>query len=535
MLGSLIKASRVPPFGSADGAAGPGRLHMGRFGRVLGLGMTTALVAAVLPVAVLVVVVMALALSLGGVIAINTRGSLRMLGTAVGAAAVAVALHLPWSLDFLLPGSTFSALTGSPRAERPSDLEGLLRFDVGPLGSAPLGWSFLVAAALPLLIGRAERHTWAVRGWTLAVVFFGAAWASQRGTLPVDLPSVEVLLVPAAAGLALAAAMGVAAFEVDLPGYRFGWRQIASGLAAAAVVVGILPILGASFDGRWSMPAGDHARSLGFIDDENDDMPFRVLWLGDPAVLPLASWELAEGLSYATTDDGAPTLDNLWVGSDEGRTGLLGDAIDLARTGQTARLGRLLAPMGVRYVVVPERLAPAPFATEAFPVPGELSATLAAQLDLEPIDVPAGLTVFRNEAFMPTRAALPGAVEVPTGGGIAAALGFDLSGAPAVLPDEDGHLRWSGPVDDDTTVLLSAAHSERWELSVEGASADEIKPFGWATGFRVGEGGEATLRFRTPVLRYVVLALQAAAWLVVLRVLMRRRLNQRPDPEVGES
>lgn len=531
LVGTLARASSVAPFGPVGGPAGAGVQPRRWRGHALALGLTTALVATILPVAVVVVVGMALAMALGGVVALNTRGTLRMLSVALGAGVLAVVLHLPWSLDFFLPGTTLSALTGAPRSSEPSDLAALLRFEVGPLGSAPVGWCFLVAASLPLLIGRAERHTWAVRGWALAVVSFGAAWAAQRGTFSVALPPVDVLLVPAAIGLALAAAMGVAAFEVDLPGYRFGWRQIASGLAAAAVVAGIVPVLGAAFDGRWSLPAGDHPRALASIDEENDELPFRVLWLGDPAALPLAGWELEDGLAYATSDAGSPGVENLWVGSDDGRTGLLGDALDLARTGQTARLGRLLAPMGVRYIVVPERLAPDPFATRSLPVPRQLTATLAAQLDLEPVDKPAGLTVFRNEAFLPTRAGLPTSVEVPTKGGAAAALGLDLSTTPRVLPQEDDRLRWSGPVEADTTVLLSAAHSDGWELEVDGTPVEATKPFGWATGFEVVDGGQATLRFHTSPLRYGVLALQALAWLWVLRVLLRQRLNPATMPE----
>ena len=114
---------------------------------------------------------------------------------------------------------------------------------------------------------------------------------------------------------------------------------------------------------------------------------------------------------------------------------------------------------------------------------------------------------------------------MPTEGGVAAALGLDLSTTPAVLPDEDGHLRWSGPLEADTTMLLSAAHSKGWELNVDGEAIDLIKPFGWSTGFKVANGGDATLRFRTSPLRYGVLALQTLAWLWVLRVLIRRRLN----------
>jgi hypothetical protein len=295
-------------------------------------------------------------------------------------------------------------------------------------------------------------------------------------------------------------------------------------------------VIGASFDGRWSMPSGDHARALGFIDDENAEQAFRVLWVGDPEALPLDGWPLDDDVDYATTDEGAPTLENLWVGSDEGRTGLIGDALGLATTGQTARLGRLLAPMAVRYVVVTERLAPAPFSDEPIPVPESLSATLAGQLDLEPLDAPAGLTVYRNLAAPPMRSALPASVEVPTSGGGASGLTLDLSGATAVLPDEDGRLRWSGPLEGDSTVLLSASSSDRWQLEVDGEPVDRIKPFGWATGFEVDEGGEATMRFRTPLVRYGVVAMQAIAWLWLVRVLVRRRLEgAEPDDAADDD
>jgi hypothetical protein len=187
--------------------------------------------------------------------------------------------------------------------------------------------------------------------------------------------------------------------------------------------------------------------------------------------------------------------------------------------------------MGIRYVIVPERLAPSPFSTDPIPVPARLTSTLAGQLDLEPLDVPAGLTVYRNQAALPPRAELPSSVEVPTGGGVAAVLPLDLSGATSVLPDEEGRLHWSGELAGDSTFLLAASSSDRWELEVDGESIDQIKPFGWATGFEVADGGDATLRFRTPPLRYVVLVMQAIVWLWLLRVLVRRRFEANGDPD----
>lgn len=535
MIALLARLGRWAPFGPAgsDGAGGVRPLRARD--RVLGLGLLTALVAALVPVAVAMVIAIASALAIGSLLTYRVAGVLRVLGVAVAAGLLAVVLHLPWSLELVLPGTSLDALVGAERSAAASDLAALLRFDVGPLGGGAIGWAFLVAAALPLLIGKAERHAWAVRGWALAVVFWGLAWASQRSALPFALPAPEVLLVPAAAGLALAAATGVAAFEVDLPGYRFGWRQVASAVAAVAIAILTVPVLGASFDGRWSMPGGDHLRALSFIDLENDEEPFRVLWLGDPAVLPLGSWELTQGIGYAITEEGAPVAQDLWAGSDEGRTQLLGDAVHLAADGETARLGRLLAPMGVRYVVVPQQLAPAPFAGGDVPVPTGLLATLDAQLDLEPLDVPAGLSVYRNQAAHPSIAAVPTDRAPAADGGFAAAALVDRSDAKAVLTDREGRLRWSGDLDAATTVLLAHAHSERWVLEVDGERVERIKPYGWATGFEVAEAGSASLRFDTPVVRIVLVAAQALVWLWAARRLLKARLAPAPANLAGSS
>jgi len=528
MVAVLARASRLAPFGPRRGALGvvhgsPRAIH-----QILTLGLLTALVAALVPVAVPLLLVVALSLAVGSLLALQTAGSGRMLLVALGAAAVAVALHLPWSLDVLVPGTPLSAITGAETARQSADLAALLRFELGPLGAGPLGWVVLVPAVLPLLIARDERHAWAVRGWTMAVVSWGLAWAAERGDAPFAIPAVDVLLAPAAAGLALATAMGVVAFQVDLPGYRFGWRQLASVVAAGALVVTIVPVLGAAFDGAWSMPGGDHSRALRFVDAENDETPFRVLWLGDPAVLPLGSWELEPGLAYATTDRGTPSVEDLWAGSDDGRTGLLADAVELARSGQTARLGRLLAPMGVRYVVVPERLAPAPFATDDHPVSPGLTGTLDAQLDLEPLDLPAGLRVYENQVAAPLRSVTDDPALLPDGGGVADALLVDLSSMAPAFRDQVGASAWRGEVAADDTVYLAAAHSDRWELTVDGATQERTKPFGWATAFSVESGGEATVGFQTSPLRYALLALQSLAWAWVLRTVVRARVNAAP-------
>jgi hypothetical protein len=179
--------------------------------------------------------------------------------------------------------------------------------------------------------------------------------------------------------------------------------------------------------------------------------------------------------------------------------------------------------MGIRYVVVPEGLAPAPFATQDLPAPPVVLATLSAQLDLEAVDVPAGLTVYRNEAFAPLRADVA-TDELPTDGGIAAAVGLDLTGSPVALPDADGYLQSTGPVDGGTTVYHAASDSDRWELKVDGTSVPATKVFGWSSAYDIPADGDASLRFHTPPLRYGLLLVQVVAWLWALRTLFRQRV-----------
>ncbi len=524
LLGRLARASGLAPFGATDGDPGasvpvhPTRRH------ALAIGVITALVATIAPVAVAVVLLMALAFCLGSALVFQAAGSGRTLAAALGGAVVAMVLHLPWALDFLVPGTAWSVFAGVERPEGGPGIDELLRFETGPLGAAPIGYAFLATAALALLMGRDWRLGFAVRGWTIAAVCWGVVWAGHQGLVPFGLPPDEILLAPAAAGLALASGLGMVAFEIDLPGYRFGWRQALSALALLALIAGTLPVLGGSLDGRWGMPTGDFSRTLGRLDDEQADGPFRVLWLGDPDVLPLAGWDLGGGLAYATSD-GLPGAQELWAGSDDGSTRLLADALTLAQSRQTARLGRLLAPMGVKYVVVPERLAPSPFEADVQPVPPDLKAVLAAQLDLKQLDLDEAVTVYRNEAAISTRAA------VPPGTGDGVSLGdtvrLDLHGAPAVLLRERGYQSFSGDLDAGSRVLLSASSSSGWRLRVDGRTAPRSKVFAWANAFDATEGGSATLRYRTPPLRYAFLALQVLLWVLALGTLLRMRLGPR--------
>jgi GT2 family glycosyltransferase len=517
VVARLLRATGIEPFGGA----GPGDWRR----QVIPLGVMLAVLTALFPAASVVVLLFCVALIVGCVPAGGVGAALRTVGLTAAAAGVAAGLLFPWSLDFVLPGSQWSAFAGVDiAAARAASFADVLRFETGPLGAGLLGWAFLVAAALPLLIGRDWRLRWAARAWVVAVVCWGVAWAAGRDWIPVPLPGAEALLVPAALALAMSTALGVAAFELDLPRYRFGWRQAASLVAAGAVLVGALPVMGAAVDGRWHQPRQDFAGLLSWMADERAKGDFRVLWLGDPEALPLAGWELREGAAYAVSSGGTPTLADRWPTASPGATGLVADAVGLALDGDTTKVGHLLAPTAVRYVVVPAKASPTDSHTRVLAPPPGLVAALDAQVDLRQMESDESVTLYENAAWLPGRAALGNAAVDASRSQSADDLRIaDFSGSSPVLERRRSETRFQGDLPSGAEVSLSAASSPRWELRVAGERAERRSAFGWANAFTVSEGGSATLRYRSSPLRWAAVAIQVALWAVAVRALLARR------------
>jgi len=413
---------------------------------------------------------------------------------------------------------------------------------------------------LPLLVGRGWRLGWAVRAWALALVCWGLLWAQQHGHLDVRLPDPGVVLAPAAAALALAVALGVAAIELDVRARpwpdrtwermvrRFGFRRMASGLAMLALAAATVPVVVAAMDGWWDMPPGQFADVMGSVDAAVATDPSRVLWVGDPGVLPGGqAWELGDGLSYTARNAAVPGVADLWPATGLGSSGRLGDALRLAVDGQTSKLGRVLAPMGVQYVAVPRALAPATAVertddaadgrgSAAVAPVGAVDAlidVLDGQLDLEQVAVDDALALYRNVAFAPLRATGidPGALEETS---VAAMQHVDLSAAEPALVESGGDGRTArGPVTPGDTVVQASSASGRWILEVDGHRAERTDAYGWADAFAVPEGSgpaEAVLAYRTPASRYALVAAQVAVWLAVLLVAVRMRFGAEATP-----
>jgi hypothetical protein len=262
---------------------------------------------------------------------------------------------------------------------------------------------------------------------------------------------------------------------------------------------------------------------------------FRVLWIGDAGQLPMAGWPLGGGLAYGTSRGGFPDARDLWPGSSDGATRLLADAVGVARRGETTHLGRLLAPTGVRYLALPTQRAPAQ-AGPGDPIPADLVQGLRSQLDLKEVESDPGLVVYENVAWAPVRSSFdPGAATALDSRSLASAAAVDLTSGHPVLTRHRGPASFSGSVDQGDSVFLAEGRSSRWQLRSGGRTAHRQSAFGWANAFTDVGGGKSSLRYNTPVSRWIALLLEVAIWVAVVRGIMVLRPFRRADDGDGDG
>jgi GT2 family glycosyltransferase len=516
VLLQLVRASQLAPFGRADltvdspeASATPQSRSATR--QILVLGLILAAAGSFVPFVVVVAFLGAVALALGSLVAGRPAGAGRTIGVAAGAVVTAVLLQLPWSYDVVGPHSRWDVFAGIGAAKGGGlSIGALLRFETGPHGGT-LGYAFLVAAALPLLIGRGWRFEWAVRAWFVALGAWALAWTAQAGWFPVPLPPVEVLIAMAGAGLAMATAMGMAAFEVDLPGYRFGWRQAVSSVAALAVLFGILPIAAGIGDGRWKMPPGDLDRPVQLVLGQASRPPGRILWVGDPGLVPAAGFRYDDRLTYATSE-GVPTVEARWATADPQGSDLPADALRLALTKRTSRVGELLAPMGIQFVIVPQSNTPSAYSGVDRPAPRSLLTALSEQLDLVPVETDVSIVVYRNTAYR-SMVTLPPKGS-PLGDRFTDAATDGVTRFESADLERTGRTTWEGSVSEPGDVLMAEGASDRWRLeSAGGRAAERSTAYGWAQQFTVDDTGRSRITHTTPAWYPLLVAVQIVLWL----------------------
>lgn len=486
------------------------------------LTLLIGVVSAFVPAFLIVVVVVAAALVTGTFVGRGSRTIVIGAGGAVLAVLIAGVLHLPWSFELLRPGGWDLVAGRELAGARDLGTFRLAQFAIGPAVLTPLALALYLPVLAAPLVSRGWRLTWCARAGALAAGGLLIAVLDDSGVLPFRLPEPGVLLVPVACGLALGAGAALAAFEQDIRGARFGWRQPLGLVVGLGLVIGLLPGLVGAANGRWS------ARTIAFADylqQLPEDVPsepgetggdYRIMFVGEPRSLPAPGRSVTPGVAYSIVDDGGVVLDDLWpveatLGDDLAR-----EALDAMSSYSTSRVGRLLGPLGIRYVVVPVDDGTSPNGVSPPPVPGGLVEALSAQLDLRLVDSPDKLIIYENTSWLPVRSLLDAtAVSASTEASAAVRVARPLgSGSPlfAGVPS----YRIATETVPAGTVHASAPLDSEWRLKLDGATIEPRSAFGWSLAWDLPAGGTVSLERVPPTGRRVVVALQLVLWLAVI-------------------
>ncbi len=327
------------------------------------------------------------------------RGTLRLLGALL--ANVAIFL-LPMSIDVVAAGRRAFEIFGLSRGPWSVPSFGLLLRDVdGAFGASWWGWLLPLAALFALVLCKGDRRRVATKLTTIAALSLVLTAAVSRHWLGSFAPDLDVLLSLYAVALASLIGLGVGALEHDLRDAGFGWRQIAAGLSVVTLLLAALPFLASFAGGRFDLPPTSVAESLSSLSPTSAG-GYRVLWLGDPSVVPLAGWSVAPGLEAATSMDGLPLGSSLFSPPDSGTSDVIMEAIQTALAGRTVRLGQLLAPAGIATIVVMNSSAPEISGVQSSPLrpaPAVLLSALDNQSDLALELQTPSVEVFSNSLF----------------------------------------------------------------------------------------------------------------------------------------
>ena len=520
MLRELLRASGTAPFRS-----NPKRLG-GLAPAALSLGAVAGLAALVVPASAGLVGLLAAGLVLGSLLAARPGSVPRLLVAAVMAVPVVAFVTLPTLVDVLATGPSWELVAdGRDGSAGTVSFAEMLRFAVGPDDPGSLTWLFAVPMAVPLLLGRGWRLEQAVRLWIVAVAAWGLALVAQRGMLPFGLPDVQLLLAPAAVAVAALCGMAVLSVEHDLRFSHFGWRQSLVPVLVVASLLLAFGRIGVLENGGWGLVERDHHAALRF-EPPTVVGAYRVLWIGAPEFLSVEGHSLGPGVAWAATAGDSVTIADRALPVDSGRADLFEEAIEDIDAGRTTRGGRVLAGLGVRYVVLLHRLAPAPFAAEdqAQPVPAGLAAAIRNQLDLELVEgTNSAVDMFVNTSWTPMRAVhAPGFDE-----GVATIADLEAHPITPGVPVFSGEgPPWSAEIPDGAEVLVGHTPRPGWELTLDGETTPRREALAWARAYLPADAGEAELSYSSPWWRRTGQLLGAAAPVVLLLAWIRRRMDQ---------
>ncbi len=492
VLGAFVRAT-------GDEPPRQHRLHV-----VCTVVLLVTVAASVWPPALLFAPAVAIAICLALPFAGGARTAARALAGALGASVAAAVVLAPWSFSLL--GADAATFGAQPRVSL--SFGSVLAFHAGRAGAGIAPWGIVVAAVVPLAIATGPRLAWATRAWVLAVMSFALAWLPGRLHAGATVLAPDGVLVAAAIGLAFAAGLGVAAVLDDIRRFHFGWRQVMMLASFTGLGLAVLGLSGDTVSGRFGLHADDWSSTYSWMSDTVPTGGFRVLWVGDPNVLP-ADAKVAGDVGFALTRGGVGDARGSWAAPEQHADRVLAGMIDAVSSGSTVRFGHLVAPAGVRYIVFVQRAAPTSGALGRDE--HAVGDALARQLDLTLSRVDPSAVVYDNDAWLPARAVVaPGDTAVHVDGADPQATAvrseFDhVIGVNAKAGTTDP----AGP----GTLLWSEAADPHWSASANGQSLTRRDAFAWTNAFALDAHAPVHVRYEGDATTAAVRVIAIVLWI----------------------
>jgi len=438
-------------------------------GQRMVLIMFMALVTAMAPATLVVVGLVVVGVVVARYFEPDHDNSSRHPGRFLGALVVNVAIFLlPMTFDVFVAGRRALEVFGLPGGPWSAPSFMLLLRDVdGTFGSSWWGWLLPVAALFSLVLCKGDRRRVASKVAVIATLTLVLGALVSRHWLGSFSPDLDVLLALYAVMLASLIGLGVGALEHDLRDVGFGWRQLTAALAVATMALASLPLLASFGSGRFDLPSTSVAESLSALSPTTAG-GYRVLWLGDPSVLPTSGWAVAPGLEAATSMNGLPGGATLFTPPDSGTSDVIMEALQSAMAGRTVRLGELLAPAGISAIVVMNSAAPQLAGAESallHRTPGVLTSALNNQSDLSLDLQTPSVEVYSNSLFH----------------GIVAATSTGSTKLTPIFTSTSN----TGPLTAGSTVIAGLAPADAFALDVNGKAVARTNPNTWTPIYSV--------------------------------------------------
>ena len=447
----------VSPYGSIGGQPGPGVKERTQLTDGLLTGLTLALGIALDPVFLIPAFIIFIGLFAGSLLSGTTSGISRLLKSFCLSIGVASLLHFPLIID-ISTGRSASSLIGFEAWKKGSlGPSGVFNLDTGSFSNSSFTWLLFIVAAFALMVGTGRHLFLGVRSWFIIIVGFCSVWFADQGWWVGRTPEEETLFVPLAVGLAWASAIAAAGIGSDLTNptpKKIYLRKISIGVAALALGVSAIPVLSGSLDGSWGAPRKELSSVLSFVVDQSPAKgepsrggENRIVWIGEPSILPATSSVFTEDVGLAITD-GLPDITDQWpyqLGENKGALEIR-KGIAKAIAGDTNRLGETLGKWGVKHLVLVEGVAPVPYQERRFDLPSFYEAALTRQLDLARTEgLNSAVTIFENTAHEAVHAVV-------------------RDSNRKVVPAEVSRINWS-----DYLVVSGADGAFRWMLEPAGS------------------------------------------------------------------